>query len=105
MRIATFAFVLLATILSATSASARLNKFGDWIAACDNGGRCVAYSLKRDSYNAYLKIARDSRSADAIVTLAIATDKPLTYRVVSDDPASSLFPESDFKTRGIDSDG
>lgn len=82
-----------------------MKKFGDWIAACDNSGRCAAYSLKRDSYSAYLKIARDKRSADALVTLAIATDKPLTYRIVSDDPTTSLFPASDFKTRGIDSDG
>src|SRR5690349_23714789 len=105
MHVGIFASVLLATTLSATGASAQLKKFGDWIAACDNGGRCAAYSLKRDSYHAYLKIARDSRSADAVVTLAIATDKPLTYRIVSDDPAGALFPASDFKTRGIDPDG
>jgi hypothetical protein len=105
MQLPIFASALLATALLATPASAQLRKFGDWIAACDNAGKCAATSLKRDSYNAYLKIARDNKSADAVVTLAIATYKPLTYRIVSDDPATSLFPDSDFKTRGIDSDG
>ena len=52
MYVALFASVLSATTLFATGASAQLQKFGDWIAACDNGGKCAAYSLKRDSYNA-----------------------------------------------------
>ncbi len=95
----------LALAMIATPACAQMKKFGDWIAVCDNARHCAAYSLGRDTYNAYLKIERASKAADAIVTLAILTDKPLTYRLASDDPATSLFPDSDFKTIRIDSDG
>src|SRR4051812_13468659 len=100
--------ILAATLLvsaSAAPACAEMKKIGDWIAACDNAGKCVAYSLKRDTYHAYLKIERGRKSVEFIVTLALSTDQPLSYWIISDDPRTSLYPETKFTTTRIDADG
>jgi hypothetical protein len=101
------AFILvLFTLLGASSASAQIRTFGDWIAACDNQRNCVAYSWNRDTYNAYLRIQRDGNpSADAILTLALLSQKPVTFRIESDDPATSLFQNGTISGLPVDKDG
>jgi hypothetical protein len=84
----------LLALLGAAPASAQIKKHKEWIAACDNQRNCVAYSLNRGSYHAYLKIERDGTpSADATLTLAISRKEPVRFRVETDDPATSPYPE------------
>lgn len=92
-------------LLATSPASAQIRKFGDWLAACDNQRNCAAYSWNRDSYNAYLRIQRDGTpSADATLTLALRSDKPVTFRVdAAADPA--LFAPGDISGLPIDGDG
>ena len=80
-------------LLLMTPASAQIRKFKDWLAACDNQRNCVAYSWNRDSYNAYLRIQRDGApSADARLTLAISSEKPVRFKVeAAADPVGDVF--------------
>ena len=89
-------------LLMAAPASAQVRKFKDWLAACDNQRNCVAYSWNRDSYNAYLRIQRDGApSADARLTLAIASEKPVRFRV---EAAADLFPTGEIADLPVDND-
>jgi hypothetical protein len=92
-------------LLVAVPASAQIRKFQDWIAACDNQRNCVAYSWNRDTYNAYLRIQRDGApSADARLTLALARDKPITFKVeAAADPG--LLPPGPISDLPVDNDG
>ena len=91
-------------LLIVAPASAQVRKFKDWLAACDNPRNCVAYSWNRDSYNAYLRIQRDGApSADATLTLAISSEKPVTFQVeAAADP--SLFPPGEIADLPVDND-
>jgi hypothetical protein len=84
----------LLALLAATPASAQIKKFKEWLAGCDNQRNCVAYSLNRGSYHAYLKIERDGTpSADATVTMAVSSKEPLKFRFETDAPEVSPYPE------------
>ena len=91
-------------LLMVAPASAQVRKFKDWLAACDNQRNCVAYSWNRDSYNAYLRIQRDGApSADARLTLAISSEKPVRFKVeAAADP--SLFPPGEIADLPVDND-
>ena len=91
-------------LLMVTPASAQIRKFKDWLAACDNQRNCVAYSWNRDSYNTYLRIQRDGApSADARLTLAISSEKPVRFKVeAAADP--SLFPTGEIADLPVDND-
>jgi hypothetical protein len=90
--------VAVAALLAATPASAQIKKHKEWIAACDNQRNCAAYSLNRGSYHAYLKIERDGTpSADATLTVAIWRDEPVTFKLETDDQATSPFPAEAIK--------
>lgn len=94
-----------ALLLGLAPAAAQVKKFGDWLVACDNARDCAAYSLRRGTYNAYLRIARGGTpAAEPAVTLAIMTDKP--YRVtIASDGAVPLFPEGPTAAETIERDG
>jgi hypothetical protein len=80
-------------LLAATPASAQMKKFKQWLAGCDNQRNCVAYSLNRGSYHAYLKIERDGTpSADATLTVAVSSNEPLKFRFETDAPETSPYP-------------
>jgi Protein of unknown function (DUF1176) len=84
----------LLALLAATPACAQVKKFKEWIAGCDNQRNCAAYSLKRGSYHAYLKIERDGTpSADATVTVAVWSNEPLKFRFETDAAETSPYPE------------
>jgi hypothetical protein len=90
-------------LLAAAPASAQVRKFKDWLAACDNARNCVAYSWNRDSYNAYLRIRRDGApGADARLTLAIASEKPVRFKIEAADPG--LFPPGEIANLPVDDD-
>ena len=91
-------------LLAAVPASAQIRKFKDWLAACDNQRNCVAYSWNRDSYNSYLRIQRDGApSADARLTLAISSEKPVRFKVeAAADPG--LFPPGEIADLPVDND-
>jgi hypothetical protein len=92
-------------LLAAVPASAQMRKFQDWIAACDNQRNCVAYSWNRETHNAYLRIQRDGvPSADARLTLAIALDKPIIFKVeAAAEPG--LFRPDPISELAVDNDG
>jgi hypothetical protein len=45
-------------VLSALPATAQVRQFRDWLAACDNARACVAYGLREDTTDRYLRIVR-----------------------------------------------
>lgn len=99
-------FTLALVAFAGAQAQAQMRKFGDWIAACDNGRDCRAYALKYDSANSYLRIQRNAESVDFLVTIAVATDTPLKYKVATEDPANAIIPDSAvIETERRDRDG
>jgi hypothetical protein len=98
---------LLAALLSASPASAQaMKRFGGWLAACDNTRDCAAYSIARGSMHTYLRITREGApSADAVMTLAIMTDKPYRILIEADDPGVELFPKGPTAADQIERDG
>ncbi len=94
------------TALSAAPASAQMKRFGGWLAACDNTRDCAAYSIERGSMHTYLRITREGTpSADAVMTLAISTDKPYRVLIETDDPSVELFPKGPIAADKIERDG
>jgi Protein of unknown function (DUF1176) len=91
----------------ASPASAQaMKRFGGWLAVCDNTRDCAAYSIERGSMHTYLRITREGApSADAVMTLAIMTDKPYRVLITADDPSVELFPKGPTAADQIERDG
>jgi hypothetical protein len=103
-RAAAIAIVLAAC--GAAPASAQIKRFGGWLASCDNARDCTAYSIERGSMHGYLRITRGATaSANAVITLAIATEQPYRIRIEMDPPDLELLPTGPLDADKIERDG
>jgi hypothetical protein len=79
---------------AATSASAQMKEFRDWLAACDNTRSCTAYGFDADMGGyAYVQLTRDA-GADAglRVSIAVNVQEGSKFKVSFDDPALGGLP-------------
>jgi hypothetical protein len=83
-----------ALALSALTADAQVKQFRDWLAACDNARTCVAFGLRENATDQYLRVARGSEP-DATVTVSIVLEgKYASVRLRFDDRAAVSLPDA-----------
>jgi hypothetical protein len=101
-----FAIALVFAACGAAPASAQMKRFGGWLASCDNARDCTAYSIDRGSMHGYLRITRGATaSANAVITLAIATETPYRITIDMDPPDVELLPKGPLEADKIERDG
>jgi hypothetical protein len=83
-----------AALLSAPPASADVKQFRDWVAACDNLRRCMAYGFDAElAGNSYMRLERNA-AAEAQLRITIMTEaqKQAKLMLTFDDPALAGLP-------------
>jgi hypothetical protein len=93
------------TIATAAPAAAQMKQFRDWIAACDNTRRCVAYGIVSTWSHGYLRITRDAApDAKPEVTLAVYVGDGKRFTLAFDRGTSDFLPSGTFGPERMDKD-
>lgn len=86
---------IVAVCLCASSASAQVKQFRDWIAACDNTRSCSALALRENAVGAYLRFERGGEAdAKPRFTILIEIEKGKKVEFAFDEPGLAGLPKS-----------
>ena len=78
----------------ATSASAEVKTFRDWLVACDNVRTCTAYALRENSSGAFLRLDRDgAAAAPPRFTVLVDAEKDTKIELAFDDATLPGLPK------------